>query len=60
MARAKTLAAAKADVAANQATIATEKQASATRVSFANLLSVQSKTLLDERPQLGTLLAVEA
>jgi WD40 repeat protein len=37
-----------------------EDQASATRVAFSNLLSVESKTVLDEHPQLSTLLAVEA
>jgi WD40 repeat protein len=60
VARVKTLAAATANAAANQATITAAEQARGTRVAFANLLSVQSKTILDEHPQLGTLLAVEA
>lgn len=60
VARVKSMAAAAEKVRANEATIAAEEQARGTRVAFSNLLSVQSKTLLDEHPQLGTLLAVEA
>lgn len=60
VARAKTLAAAEANIAAGKATEAAAEQASATRVAFSNLLSVQSKTLLSDRPQLSMLLAIEA